>query len=410
MYKSWLDLLLEATDEAETPRSWIYWAGIASIAAAVNNNVYLNRRGESGKIIYRLSPNLFIMFISESGLGKGFPVNLAKELVTRVDTTRVISGRNSIQGIIKELATTKSTERGQQILDSRGFLCSGEFHNLMIRDPEALTILTEWYDTHFMGDWKNSLKHSDVEKLERVNITLLGGSTPEHFSDTVPEVNIKGGFIGRTLLSYETKRHRISTLTMLDEPDEEKEFDCITPEIEGRLKEISNLKGRFKWTKEAKAEYDPWYMSWRAREFHDKTGATNRTTDQVLKVAMCLSMSRNLDLQLRAEDINEAIEKVLSLSINTKKVVEGKGGQPFAAATKLVLDWLLTAPDNILSRKTLLDRGYGDFDADDLNRVEKTLLERGAITIVTPNKQISYRLTEAAIKSYQEWLEKSRRD
>jgi hypothetical protein len=295
MQRSWLDLLLEATDEAETPRSWIYWAGIASIAAAVNNNVYLNRRGESGRIIYKLSPNIFIMFISESGLGKGFPVALAKELVTRVESTRVVIGRNSIQGIIKEMATTKLLKDGRQILDARCFLCSGEFHNLMIRDPEALTILTEWYDTHFMGNWKNTLKHSDVEELKGVNVTLLGGSTPEHFSDTVPEVNIKGGFIGRTLLSYETKRHRTSTLTMLDEPDNDEGFDCITPEIEGRLKEIASLKGRFSWTKEAKDEYDPWYISWRGREFHDKTGATNRTTDQVLKVAMCLALSRNVD-------------------------------------------------------------------------------------------------------------------
>jgi hypothetical protein len=132
----------------------------------------------------------------------------------------------------------------------------------------------------------------------------------------------------------------------------------------------------------------------------------------VLKVAMCLALSRNVDLKLRGEDINEAIEKVLSLSINTKKVIEGKGGQPFAAATKLVLDWLLAAPDHILSRKTLLDRGYGDFDSDDLDRVERTLQERGAIEITQPppHKRTHYKLTESAIESYRSWLEKKEKE
>ena len=104
MSKSWIDKLQEATAGAETPRSFIYWSAIATIAAVANNGVYLNRRDpETKKIIYRLSPNVFIMLIAESGLGKGLPVVLAKKFVQKVGKTRVISGRNSIQGIIQEL-------------------------------------------------------------------------------------------------------------------------------------------------------------------------------------------------------------------------------------------------------------------------------------------------------------------
>jgi hypothetical protein len=411
MPKSWIDLVLEATDEAETPRSFIYWACISAIGAVVNNNVYLNRRGESGKIIYRLSPNTFILFIAGSGLGKGFPISLAKTMVERVDNTRVIAGRNSIQGIIRELASSTTREGKLPITDSRCYLVSGEFHNLVIKDPEALTILTEWYDTHFMGDWRNSLKGSgpalSVEKLEKLNVTMLGGSSPEHFSDTVPEVNIKGGFIGRTLLVYESKRYKDNALVMVDEPDDEAQYDCISPEIIDRLKNIASVKGRFKWTKEGKEKFEPWYYDWRKREFHDKTGTVNRITDNVLKVAMCLSLSRSLDLTLKGDDIEEAIEKCLGLSVNTKKVTEGKGSQPFAAATKSVMDWLLLAKDYTLSRKTILDRGYGDLDADDLDRVEKTLVERNAIEITRPDGKIHYTLTEAAVEQYKKFLGES---
>lgn len=405
MSHSWIDKLQAATAGAETPRSFIYWSAIATISAVANNGVYLNRRDPvSRKIIYKLSPNVFIMLIAESGLGKGLPVALAKKFVQRINNTRVIHGRNSIQSIIQELSRSETTKDGQPIIkDSRGFLVSGEFHNLMITDPGALTILTELYDTHYAGDWKNSLKHSSVEELKGVNLTLLGASSPEHFAETVPEVNIKGGFIGRTLMVYEDKRHRINSLATLEADDEEEMEDLtLEPELLGHLKDISKAAhGKFLWTQESLDIYEPWYDDWRRKEMSDKTGTAHRMPDHVGKVAMCIALSKRTDLKLYADDIQEAIDGCTSLTVNTRRITGGQGKQTFSVPTKLVLDFLFRAKDHRLTRQQLLNKGYGDFDASDLNRIEETLVERNVIKLGRNEKnQPYYELTQEAIDAY----------
>lgn len=395
----WLEELQSATSGAETPLSFIKWSGLTSISAVVANNVYLNRRDENGKIIYQLKPNLYVIMIADSGLGKGLPVAIAKQLVTEVANTRVIAGRNSIEGIIKEMSTGFSVNGGPPIIDSRAFIVSGEFSNLMISNPQALTVLTEWYDTHFMGEWKNTLKGSPVEKLKGINVTLFGASSPEHFAETVPEVSIRGGFIGRTLMVYEEKRNRTNPLVYINEPTDESVSSIITPELIDYLKKISQLKGRFDWTEEAAEVFRPWYISWRERQWNDRTGTVHRMPDHVLKVAMCLSLSRRMSLKLEPEDIDEAISLCLSLTINTKRIT-ATGKHPLAQAQRQVLDYLYRAPSYILTRTKILLKGYGDFDNADLDRIEQNLVECGAIKVGKEAGKTTYKLTEMMINSY----------
>jgi hypothetical protein len=381
----------------------MYWAGLTSIAATVANNVYLNRRGKDGKIIYQLKPNLYVMLMADSGLGKGLPVAIAKELVSNIHITRVIAGRNSIEGIIKEMSTAYSVNGGPPVVDSRAFIVSGEFANLMVSNPQALTVLTEWYDTHFMGEWKNTLKNSPVEKLKGVNVTLFGASSPEHFAETVPEVNIKGGFIGRTLMVYEEKRNKTNPLIYLDEPSDETASNIITEDIIYGLREISQVKGRFSWTRGAAEVFEPWYIDWRNKDWDDRTGTVHRMPDHVLKVAMCLSLSRRLSLQLLEDDIEDALKACLTLTVNTKRLASGK--HPLAQYTRQVLDWLYKAPEYTLTRQRILNKAYGDFGAMELDAIEQTLVERGAVKVGKQAGKTTYTITAAAIEAYKKLTE-----
>ena len=142
--------------------------------------------------------------MGKSGLGKEFPVNLSKELVTRANVTRVIAGRSSIQAIIQELGTAR-TQKGQPpITDSRGFIVNGELSTAVIQDPDSLTVLTDLYDNK--SSWTNLLKGDGPKELKQPYITALFGSSPAHFYDSIPQVNIEGGYIGRNLLVFEEKR------------------------------------------------------------------------------------------------------------------------------------------------------------------------------------------------------------
>ena len=93
---NWLTSLVDQHNELESPRSFWFWAGLAAISAVVKDNIWINKQ------IYNLYPNIYVMFHADSGLKKGPPVSMSKQLVKAVNNTRIISGRSSIQAILKE--------------------------------------------------------------------------------------------------------------------------------------------------------------------------------------------------------------------------------------------------------------------------------------------------------------------
>lgn len=318
--------------------------------------------------------------MGESGLGKGFPVNLSKRLVTSADSTRVIAGRSSIQAIIKELATTKSVQGKPIITDSRGFIVNGELSTAIIQDPDSLTILTDLYDRNYNPAWTNLLKGDGAEKLKEPYITCLFGSSPAHFYDSIPQPNIEGGYIGRNLVIYEEKRSK--DVDLLDSEkesvDEDRFTNFIVPRFVPHLVAIAANKARMIPDEAARQVFNSWRKDWRNNQdkYNDRTGFVNRIPDHVLKVSMCLALARYENNTVIIEsDIREAIEKVSSLIYANEKAASGTGIDPLAAQTKRVVEYLIAAPNTELLRKDLLIRGFGDYDSPTLDRIIDTLLE-----------------------------------
>src|SRR5258706_2002502 len=378
---NWISQVLEASQEAETPVSFIYWSAIAAIAATAGNNVYMNRKG-----IYQLRPNVYVMLMAKSGLGKGFPVNVAKKLVSLTKCTRIISGRNSIQSVVRDLATSETAEDSPtpQFKDSRGFFVSSEFSTSLVKDEASLTILTDLYDCHWNDEWNSKLISRANDKVIKPNLTVLSGSSPSHFFDAIPEVNITGGFVGRLFIIYEEKRSKINPL-MSDVIGEAIEAFLFPYEkLSTHLLDIYNAtkekETRFKWTPSAARIWEAWYRPFRKLEVQDKTGYGERLPDHALKVAMCLSLAEATDCIIRDGNIEEAIEKTLGLEYSTKRVSEGKGKDPLAPQAKIIFDYMLAAKDYTMTRQRLLVKGYGDFDSAALDRImDGIFIENGWI-------------------------------
>src|SRR6266516_8035161 len=131
---TWLDEILLSHEEVESPKSFWYWSALATISAIVKDNVYLNRGG-----LYKLYPNIYVMLHADTGMKKGPPVNFARDLVKRVNNTKLIHGRSSIQGILKELQCSGYTLPGGKIVNQKsvGFYCASEFASSMVEDRAA---------------------------------------------------------------------------------------------------------------------------------------------------------------------------------------------------------------------------------------------------------------------------------
>lgn len=375
---SWVHDLVEEHKDVETPISWIYWSLMCCVSAAAANAYTL--RTLKGNLLYY--PNIYVILMGESGLGKGFPVNLAKRLVQQGDFTRTIAGRSSIQAIVKEGATTKSVQGKPVITDSRMFVVNGELSTALIQDPDALTILTDLYDRNYNPQWTNLLKGDGAEKLKEPYITCLFGSSPAHFYDSIPQPNIEGGYIGRNLVIYEERRSKDLDLLDSEEEsiDEDRFTNYIVPKYVPHLIKIASNKARLVPDNKAREIFNTWRREWRATQaqYNDRTGFVNRVPDHVLKISMCLALSRYEHNDIITEaDIREAINNITNLIYASEKAASGGGLDPMAAQTKRVVDHLIAAEENQLTRKELLIRGHLDYDPLTLDKIIDALMEMG---------------------------------
>ena len=357
----WLDSILEASSEAESPTSFILWGSICAISAVAKKNVYIKRKG-----IYNLFPNLYVLIVGPSGVGKSFPSRLLKTLVSAVNNTRVISGQNTIQGVISYLKKpyAKGSLADNPLIDAHALLQSGEFSNLIMGDPQSLTILTEWYDTHDMEEWKKKLRDDEIT-LSNVCITMFGATNEKLFRDRVLDKDIEGGFMARTLVVHETKRSKINALV-----DDEADTDIDIAGLSERLREISKLNGRMLFTLPAKSLFKEWYATWMAEEHPwDRTGITFRIPDHVLKVATCISLSRKDDLVITEDDLNKAFSVTLPLVRNSDLIIRGKGRSAIGELVVVFMALIIESPDYKITRSKILREHYSDFDTAILDSV-----------------------------------------
>jgi len=391
---AWLDLLLKETHFVETPKQWIYWSGLATISAITAPNIVVHKGA------YKLKPNLYVLLIGRSGLGKGFGPSVASKLVKMVDNTRVISGRGTIEGIIKQLALVKAKENGSiPFKDARGFLCSGEFASSLYEAGHALTILTDLYDGHYNPTWDNTLKNSPIDTLRDPCLTMLSGANQDMFDITVDKSHLSGGFIGRTLLINAEKRFQSNSM-IYEEGEAEDEVDY--EKLVKHLKEISKLSGKLTWTSEAKQVYNKWFYPYREAEVEDKTGTHDRLNDHVIKVASCISLSRKTDMRIEGEDIEEAITVCSSLSNTARKVAGMQGKSSTAGVLKSFLAVIFDTPEYEITRAKALQKGYPDYYSVELDKVIQTLSDMKFIMQSGGGGKITYKLTKIAI----DWWER----
>lgn len=401
--RNWLDLWMELLHEAETPKNFIYWSGLSVIAGIVRDKVYLRKR------LYQLYPNLFVMMIGKSGLKKSFPVSKAKELVTIVNGTRVISGQNSIQGIIAELASNKTDEKtGHVHKDSHASIFAEEFGDLIVEDPSAFKTLTNLYDRHYHADFARTLKNSPKQKLTNVTINLLAASSPSYFKSSVADIHITGGFLARFLVLYGDRKSQLNPLV-----DDIKEGDIVYDPnlLVPHLRKLEKISGPFSWDEEARYIFKDWYYNYYGdgsatgiiREREDETGYEDRVNDHILKVAMLLALTEpNPELILKPRQIEKAIELCTELSTAMNNALMGIGRNPLANGMQLVLRALLDEPEHTVRRDELLTRFCGEFTYDELDRIEMTLEQAELIEVDHKKGKTIYKLTKKGLNRYQQ--------
>jgi len=403
---SFLDELLGSTKEVESPQSFWFWSGLVAISAIVKDNIWLSRGGH-----YNLYPNIYCILHADSGLKKGPPINLAKTLVQRVNNTRIISGRSSIQGILKELGTAETRPGGYVNAKSNGFIVSSELSSSLVQDPAALTILTDLYDRNYNdGEWKSLLKMENFQ-LKDPTVTMFGGINDAHAESFFEKKDIRGGYYARTFIVYENQSEVINSLARrLKNPlnkDKLVEYLKVIEKLKGPIKELADENNNLT---EVGEYFDDWYVKFKQNlketGTRDSTGTLNRFDDSVLKVAILLSLAREPKLEITLEALKQAIEVCQKLVGNVRRTTLKQGStQLYADQKVLIIEELLRREGHIISRAKLLEKYWMHFNSDQLDQIMLSFDQAGQIKTESTGNMIVYRMPQTVVDKLKSYME-----
>jgi hypothetical protein len=228
---NFIDRFLEVTKIVESPTSYLEWAAYVTIGSVLRNNVYIDFPSRRTKV----TPNLYVLLVGDSGATrKSTPLKIASSLVKRVGNTKIIEGRASIQGVLKELAVTKRVDKNI-IKFACALLYSEEFAAFLVKDPSTTAILTDIYD--YKEEHDVTLKSEDTMKLEKVCVSMLSATNGAFIQDMFTKTDLYGGLVGRTIFIVEEKaRHKDLGL---HDTTTEKDWDTL----HDHLFKIARLEG-----------------------------------------------------------------------------------------------------------------------------------------------------------------------
>jgi len=418
---SWLDELVIQHQELESPLSFWRWSGIAAISAVVKDQVWMNRQ------IYNLYPNIYVMLHAESGLKKGPPISMAKQLVKAVNNTKIISGRSSIQGILKDMGTAQTMPGGKIENKSTIFVASSELSSSIVDDPVASKILTDLYDRQYnVGEWRSLLK-METFSLKDPTITMLTATNEAMAEGFFDKSAMQGGYFARTFIILETKRNKINSLTypLVNPPDYLK--------LSLYLKEIAKLQGPFQpfasekesdifnlhrkidgrdiYFTQTGAIYEDWYHEFTATvdslESKDETGTLNRFGDSVVKVAMLLALAREPKLIIDPLSMQEAIGICEKLVGNIRKTTLGKKGISLSSTLKsMIINELLARDNHMVTRTVLMKKMWMHYaEAQEFDDVMLSFDQSGMIKTTSVANNIIYTMPPAQATELKKFFE-----
>ena len=384
------------------------------MSAVVKDNIWLDRSG-----IFNTYPNIYVMLHADSGLKKGPPISMAKQLVQKTGLTRIISGRSSIQGILKDLGTAQTQPGGKVVSKSVAFICSSELASSIVDDPVSTKILTDLYDRSYnVGEWRSLLK-METFQLKDPTITMLTATNEAMAEDFFTKSAIQGGYFARTFIVYEKEGIVSNSLIFpLDEtPDYKlasdylKQLGGLTGPFQplsarGESEEFKHHKtkfGREIWFSDAGVIYDDWYEDFKENiknpELKDDTGTMNRFGDSVLKVAMLLSLAEHPQLIITATSMTEAIAQCEKLLGNVRKATLGKQGTSQTAHLKsMIIMEILNRDNHMVSRAVLMKKFWTHYSSpEEFDTMMNAFHMAGMILTDTIGNQVVYQMPEKQV-------------
>jgi hypothetical protein len=334
----------------------------------------------------KLYPNLYVLLIGPSAIGKGIALHAAKDIRRaalgdeKVPTFSQKGTTESLIGFLAELSEKRE--------EARALIFVPEFSTLIGRsklDPSLVQLLTDYYDCPDITSYHT--KSRGLEQLQNVCLNIQAGSVPEWIKSSLPEDVIGGGFTSRIMMVYRTEGGMKNPFGTIDAYTEKCKSACIND-----LRMISEIQGEFQWSAEAKDYYEDWYNDYLDRE-RDAGGVYldgyyGRKKTNLVKIAMCFSASRGNSRVIEEYDLENAYTLMNKNEIQLKRLVIQMAQTEFGRYIDRVRN--IIQRKGVITHSALLRSVSNQLQSSELKNIVETLWEAKEIEISQENRKTLY--------------------
>lgn len=292
---SWLDSWMEYYAGVATPPLFKKWAGIATIAAALERKVWVYVPAYKSN----LYPNLYTFFVGPPAVGKTVMTSKVREMLQELSDHKlapVAVSRGSLMDSLRDAHRTVMSKDRPVSFNSLTVIVNELQVFLTEYQPDFMSTITDIYDCKSYGEKKRGKELEYVLNAPQLNI--LAATAPASLQDLLPDNAYEHGFMSRVVVVYSDASR---TLDLFDEVAED---TALHVNLVHDLKLIGNLFGACTFTDEAKIKLNAWHKSGgKPRPEHPRLRNYNsRRTAHTMKLCMIANAQRCGDLIITVED------------------------------------------------------------------------------------------------------------
>ena len=394
MAGDWLTSFMEYTEGTESPRFFYWWAGVATIAGALQRQVYFSRG-----ILDKLYPNFYVILVGPAGGRKGAPVDISGRFL-RSANVDILHGTTTPEGLMFQLRAGKKplrkVEKSDELTGATkqmfvpeciGFLQAKELSSLFSSRnyvENLVVFLTDVWDCH--DEWDYTTKMGGKTPINKIYINLLGASTPEWLAKCFREDSFGGGFMGRTIFIYQDNYGRIPPSKLVKTARQE-ELELL---LKLDLQHITQLQGAMNFSKDAGEFFDTWYM----KQTQNPAGRMARyfKTKHVhlQKLAMIISISEDDKLIVEKAHLKKALGILNSTEKTMPEAFAYVGVTNEARVAQIILEFLLSKGGQVGHQE--LSRHVRKFirSRKELSGILEMLMDSGMVYVNKEKKKFAF--------------------
>ena len=375
----------------EVPDRFATWAGISCLSAMLERRIWINMN------IFTVFPNLFIVFVADSGrMRKSTAINMTEKLLAKTDPgPRIVAQKITPEGLIDALRGVRTDDPKHMTQETcGGIVIADELATFINQDTYRRglgTLLIQLFDCKDKFEYRT--RGRPTEEIYYGHLSILGGTTIHTLKDAIPLQAMGDGFSSRILFVYEDQ-----TTEPIPRPVKFPGFQDIESSLVLQLQKLSGIKGEVTLSSDAEEFFDAEYMSFFRSEFHDDPqfqAYASRRDKHLLKIAMCLMAAENESLVITRHDLQGAKVLIDDIESHMGEVFDRITMTEIGSLTERVYMMIHSAPGHTLDRPELLKKLSHKIGALELSKVIETLVQSHRIKQDVIEGRICYKARES---------------